>query len=231
MKLCFYCVMNDFRKRNVKLKGIDNESIIFIHSNDLYAAVSYTKHKSFKATVENKQKYDWIISELARKTDIAPFGFNTIVGERIGKGILSTRYPELKNELKKLAGKSEFEVTAFRGNFKSGKLPKIKSGSALSNEFERTTDIQGQKLAARLNMSLEEKALESKHEKMENGLILLRGLYLVEDSKISEFQKNVDWLRSLYPESTIECVGPRPAYSFNRVDILAGNTKLFGKSG
>ncbi len=73
MKLCIYCVMQNYSGKEIKLKSIDNQKIILIRSNDLNAAVSYTRFKKFDDTPVNRIKHEQIIDAVRKQVPVVPF--------------------------------------------------------------------------------------------------------------------------------------------------------------
>ncbi len=239
MKLSFYCAMRNFKGRGLSLSGIDNESVIYIHSNDLYAAVSYTPFKTFSETPENIRKHENIINTIGAKTKVVPFSFNTIIGETIGKGILFRHYNDLKQLLKTIGGKKEYKISVNRNSTRkkkqismiSGNLRDIINSKKTREEFEynKTYDISGKKLAGRIHNNFIEIAADSKYEHLKSEEMLFEGYYLVDEKKVDMFDQTVNWVTSLYPELYFAVRGPQPAYHFNTISITAENKKLHGK--
>lgn len=231
MKLYFYCAYRNFKGRKTSLRSIDNQKIFYIHSNDLYAAVSYTKYKEFAETEENIKIHESIIAELSRKTDIVPFRFNTIAGETMGKGVLNKNYSKLMDILERIGGKEEFIVKAegrtgknFKNlfNLKSGK----NTGKPLSED--RLMTIGTQKLTARIQSELIKEAEDSIYNILKNSDRFFEGRYLVSKTNIPKFKKSVKWLRSLFPEMKLTVNGPFPPYDFNPVNIGSKRSQMYG---
>ncbi|MCP4726914.1 MAG: hypothetical protein GY863_17875 [bacterium] len=232
MKLYFYCAFRNFKGRKSRLKSIDNQKVFYIRSEDLYAAVSYTKYNEFSVTGENIKVHEHVIEEISRKTDIVPFPFNTIAGETIGKGVLNRNYGKLMKILDRIGGKDEFIITAegkagknFKKlfNIKSGQRP----GKTLTND--KLMALGTQKLIARLQSELIKESFDSSFTIMEKSDRFFEGRYLVSKEKTGKFKKSVTWLKSLFPEIKITVKGPFPPYDFNPVNIGSEKSQMYGK--
>ncbi|MFC1732094.1 GvpL/GvpF family gas vesicle protein [candidate division KSB1 bacterium] len=230
--------MLKFKGQGLSLRSIDGERIIFIHSKDLYAAVSYTKFTKFTDSPENFATHENIIRAVAEKTPAVPFGFNTIVGETIGKGVLFKNYSNLVRAIHAIGGKEEFIVYVHRDVTK--KLQKFSSIAGMTRDrepdqrkketraYNKMYDIAGHKRAAAIHRNFADIAFESRYERLKSDERLLEGYYLVESSKTGLFNQTYNWVQSLYPELHFFIQGPQPPYSFNPVRITSANTRLFG---
>ena len=238
MKLCIYCVMKDFGGKNISFKSIDNQKVLLIHSDDLYAAVSYTKHKKFADTPVNRKKHEDIIQAVRKQTSALPFPINTIVGETIGNGVLFKNYLKLKNELKNIGDKEEFVVYVDRDTENKMKTflsllqnnnNRVNSGeSKIKKPYNKSLNIAGHKIAARIHNQFVQIADVSSYEHLKSKNRFMEGYYLVAKNKTDKFLETFKWTKSLYPELVFLVHGPQLPYNFNTIDLTERNTNLFG---
>ncbi len=239
MKLCIYCVMKDFGGKKIPLKSIDNQKVILIHSNELYAAVSYTKHKKFEDTPGNRKIHEDIIKTVRKQTSVVPFPLNTIVGETIGKGVLFKNYGKLKDELENIGDKEEFVVYVDRDTDNNMKTflsllhpdnNRVNSGDkTIKTRYNKSLDIAGHKIAARIHNQFDQLSDVSRYERLKSNNRLMEGYYLVTKKKTDKFRNAITWLKSLYPDLVFITQGPQLPYNFNTRDLTDRNTKLFGR--
>lgn len=239
MKLYFYCVMKNFKKRTINLKSIDNQKIIFIRSNDLFAAVSYTKYTGFDDSPENLKIHEKIIHTFSKNTPVIPFLPNTIVGDTIGNGVLYAHYTELKKLINKIGEKQEFCVRILKDTdrkladfFKLSKIKQSKNDiqvGGMPRPGKKMYNIAGHKVAARIHNQFVEVTEDSQYERLVTEERLMEGYYLVNNNNISSFKEKFKWVKSLYPELCCLLEGPNLPYHFNTVDITSKNKKLHGE--
>ncbi len=227
--------MLDFNGSKLKLNSIDKQKVLFIHSKDLYAAVSYTKHSEFEDTPENIELHEKIINKVAAKCNVLPFQFNTIVGETIGQGVLSKNYNKIVELLKILGGKSEFIISVYKqtNGIVVEDLTKIKKSRSIFSKTpirdNKVLKTGLQKITARLHSELNKNAFDSKYEKVIPANTVFQGTYLVDNEKTRKFEESFKWVKSLYSEFDFQIKGPRPPYSFNDISIKSSKSKLYGK--
>jgi len=236
MKLVFYCIMNNFKGVGLNLRSMDDQKILFIHSNDLYAAVSHTHYKAFEETQTVLSRYEGIIRTIRRCTPAAPFPFNTIIGEIIGRGALCTYYEDLIRILDETGNKEECIITVYRSIQK--KIKAIVKQSSKYETFGKKTDrskynkiydIAGHKLAGKIHNYFAQLAVRSNYERLISNELLLQGYYLVNPEAIDSFRDIFKWVQKLYPELQLNLQGPQLPYHFNTVDIMIKNTPLYGR--
>lgn len=238
MKLNFYCIMRDYKGPEPKIKSVDKQKVIFVRSQDLYAAVSHTKFKFFENSPQNIRHHEKIIAAVNRYSPVLPFPLNTIVGDTMGKGVLYSHYDEFKAMIKKIGDKKEFLVRAYRDPdnkiSRFLKLSRISGTSGIADQRKNTApgmkipDLTGHKTAARIHNHFNREALDAHYHRLKDSEQLMEGYYLVSENNIDTFNSTFSWVESLYPEVHFFLEGPQPPYHFNTVSITASNTPLYG---
>ena len=229
--------MSEVREPDFSLRGIDNQKIFFIHNRNLYAAVSATSTMQYENTRENIKHHEKIIELFMEKYPILPFKFNSIVGEKIGRGILVKYYKKLQQNLSKVQNKVEYlvcaskkspsKLTDLNKNFKEKKLNKYTGREVF---LSKLFNIKEKVLSRQLNIPLDSSAFESYIEFLPSENIILNGEYLVYKNMTNKFEKELANLKALYPHLDFLSIGPRPPYCFNIIDITKDNTVRLKRS-
>ena len=176
--------MNEVSEPDFSLRGINNQKVFFIHNRNLYAAVSATSTIEYENTSKNIKDHEKIIEILQKKYSILPFKFNSIVGEKIGRGILVKYYKELQRNLSKVQNKSEYLVKAVKKNsFKLSDLNKKNTNKNFhyidnkKTSMNKIFDIKSKVLSRQLNMPLDSIAFESSVEFLPSENMIFSGEY------------------------------------------------------
>ncbi len=227
--------MKEIFEQDLFLRGVDNQKIFFIRNRDLCAAVSATNTMQYEDTMQNNKIHEEVIEIFIKKYSILPFRFNSIVGERVGRGIIVKYYDELQENLKRIQNKVEYIVKAIvKESFNKRKLDDLKKIEINRLKFfydadrtllkKKILDVKTKVLSRQINKMMDEIASESFVDFLPNNKIILSGEYLVDKRFTDRFNKVLTDLQSLYPEIEFLSIGPRPPYCFNLIDITKDNT-------
>ena len=230
MRLYFYCIMKNISNVDFSLKGLDNQKIFFIRNKDLYGVVSAVSTMQYEDTIINRGIHNKIIEYLSERYSILPFRFNSIVGERVGRGIIKRYYEELQKNLVRIQNKVEFVVRVLKRDSSQidviqkaviGK-DKIKK-SARKSPISKILNIKGKVLANQINQPLRDLSSDSYVEMLCNEQLLINGYYLIDRKNIRLFQGKLNDMEKVYSRYEFMRQGPMPPYSFNIVDITKDN--------
>ena len=220
MKLYFYCVIKDY-ERNVKPgRSIDDQQVYLINNKPLYAVVSTTNKFSFPESAPNIKMHESIIKKFMEKYPVLPFPFNTIVGEKIGKGVLYKYYDKLLKNLDEIGNDMEFGLWASK---KVKKDIQRKEASMELGGLDSQKDLKTKILAAKINARFSNLSKQVDIMYLINEIIILESKYLVEKKHIADFKEEFRFCKKLYPELEFTLRGPIPPYFFNKVKITEDN--------
>ncbi len=237
MRLYFYCIMNEVSEPDFYLRGIDNQKVFFIHNRNLYAAVSATNTMQYENTDKNIHDHEKIIEIFMKQYPVLPFKFNSVVGEKIGRGILVKYYKELQKNLSRVQNRVEYLVRAVKKN--SNKLLNLNKNIQNRNINHNNSkeifkskifDIKNKVFSRQINLPLDSIAFASNVEFLPSETVILSGEYLMDKDKTDEFDKELSNLRALYPHIIFFSIGKRPPYCFNVIDITKDNTVKLKKN-
>jgi len=224
MKLYFYCVIKDYKGDVKSDRGIGDQKVYLIHSKPLYAVVSTINRFSFPETASNNEIHENVVRQFMEKYPVLPFPFNTIVGERIGKGVLHKYYKDLLKNLGEIGKEFEFDLWISK---------KYKKNIQQNNTFggmrrpDSPKELNTKILAAKINARFSHLAKQTSIIYLVNETIILDGKYLVGKEHISHFKNELIFTKKLYPELEFSLKGPIPPYSFNKVKIMENNVKYY----
>ncbi len=237
MRLYFYCIMKASGKPDLPTEGVSGQVIKHINNHDLCAAVSPARYANHPVTDENLKIHDKIVNAYSRHYDIIPFRFNTVVGERIGRGVLKRYYYELLEDIKNLSGKSQFllhvvqkEKDRFKLLIKQKRLLKSKGLFDRDNMMKnKILDVDSKLIVSRINGPLEKLSCKSRTDRLKEGSYLLKGEYLIRNKNVSEFKSSLNRLERMYSNLNFYITGPQPPYNFVSIQITRDNTFEFKK--
>ena len=234
MRLYFYCITKDTFENEFSLRGLDNQKIFLIHNKKLYAAVSAVSTIQYEDSMYHRETHEKIINYFMEKYPILPFKFNSIVGEKVGRGIIKKYYSELQKNLIGIQGKVEFLIRVLKHsstqmigtgkNAPGNSVPEKKTPYIERHSEKKILNIKGKVLAHQINRPLRDIASDTCVEMLVNEQILSIASYLVEKSRVGLFRSKINDLEKLYSQYEFFCRGPMPPYSFNIVDITKTNT-------
>jgi len=224
MRLYFYCIFTG-KKRNKPYNalGLENQRVFHIHNNDLFAAVSITTKKIFERTDDNLNIHNSVLDYYNKNYNILPFRFNTIVGEKIGKGILFNFYDELLANLKRVNKRVQFEVQVFKSPPLKGEFIK---NSKFDNSIiarDKIKDVKTKYLISQINGPLIKMAVESKIDRLVTNNLILSAKYLVSQKDQNKFMGEIDRLKSIFSKLSFYSKYPEPPYDFVDVEITKNN--------
>ncbi|MBU1262317.1 GvpL/GvpF family gas vesicle protein [bacterium] len=216
-----------------------------ISYRDIAAVISVSAIKKYSISRENTMAHQKVLEELMRNFTVLPVKFGTVAGgkngvsseKRIREEVLKARHEELKDLLIKMNNKIELGLKAFWTDMKvifqeivdeNSQIKKLRQKLAL----EPITQPFGGK--ATLGEMVKD-ALERKKAKEEKDILdvlkntcvdwrsnkvfgdnmITNSSFLVEKSKVEEFDRLVDKLATTYEGRTkFKYVGPVPPINF-----------------
>ncbi|MFC1558740.1 GvpL/GvpF family gas vesicle protein [candidate division KSB1 bacterium] len=234
MRLYFYCITKNISENEFSLRGVDNQKIFLIHNKELYAAVSAVSTIQYEDSMYHREIHENIINYFMEKYPILPFKFNSIVGEKLGRGIIKKYYNELLKNLINIQGRVEFYIAVLKrsstqmiGISKNTHGKSIQGGKKYYTEkhsAKKIFNIRGKVIANQINQPIRDIASYACVDMLVNEQILFRGNYLVEKNKVTLFRSKINDLEKLYSQYEFFCKGAMPPYSFNIVDITKTNS-------
>ena len=224
MRLYFYCIfLGDKNCKTSGINGMGNQKVFHIYNYDLYAAVSVTKFSFFERSEENLNIHEEIIRYYDKNFNILPFRFNTIVGEKIGKGILFKFYEELLVNLKKVNKRYQYDLKVFKRPPLNGELGNSKPVVNSAQLREKMSDVKTKYLVSQINGPLLKVAKDIKIERLVTNNLILSGKYLVNQKDSEKFEQELKRVQSIFSEYTFISKNAEPPYEFVDVEITKDN--------
>ncbi|MFC1726050.1 GvpL/GvpF family gas vesicle protein [candidate division KSB1 bacterium] len=224
MRLYFYCMfMGNKNCKTTGITGLGSQKVFHIYNNDLYAAVSVTKYSFFDKSDENLKIHENIIRYYDNNFNILPFRFNTIIGEKIGKGILFKFYEELLSNLKKVNKRFQYDLKVFKKPPLEAELGGNYSPVNPAQLREKISDIKTKYLVSQINGPLLKIAKDLKIDRLVTNNLILSGKYLVNQKDSEKFEKELKRMQSIFSEYTFISKAAEPPYEFVEVEITKDN--------
>lgn len=216
--------------------GINNAPVRAICSKELNLIYS-TTDKELKYTEENFIAHESVLEELLKKNaTILPFRFGTCMDEKIGEEILEEKYQPFMEHIDRLRGKIEVSIRAlwdYAGiktivlsdinipqvttknekilNYFNKRMKEYKTDESVKNFAEKESGtIHGQLLCS---------AVEGKYTLMKTNNMFFNGVYLIEKTKINNFQSAYRKVAKDYGMYRFIMTGPWPPYNFCNITI------------
>jgi len=230
-----YCILEGTELEPINLSGIGSDSQIYtISYKDLLAVVSDTEKFIFDPTHENALAHEEVISEVMKSTTVVPMSFgNVFNSEEDIKVLLESVYDEIKDVLKKVAGKIELGVKAFWDYDEIMKEIKAEN-QELANLEQADYQFQmriGQEVAQLVDEKkayyiteiiepLNELAIASKENRTVGDRMILNAAFLIERDVEEEFDVKVNEIYERFKdELKFKYTGPWPPYNFINIKL------------
>jgi hypothetical protein len=221
--------------------GIGNRPVYTVNYKDMAAAVSSVPFKEITSTLDDVIAHQRVVEAARAMATVLPVRFGVIVKTDQGvKTLLAASYADFRSKLTKFAGMDEMGVKVLLDKSKAEKMVslaesdsdeikqlreqissssagashflKMKLQDAIRNETMRKID----QVAGKINQELAPAASDSCILKNDIEQIILNAAYLVDRSKVSNFNSKLSRLREEYEPKgfTIHVSGPWAPYSF-----------------
>ena len=224
MRLYFYCIfISEKKTKTCPFQGFDRQRVFHIYNKDLFAAVSVTKKSSYNYNEENLKIHTDIIDFYDKNYNILPFRFNTIVGEKLGKGILFKYYEELIENLRKVNKKVQFELKVFKSKPLQGELINDSSKIDAFKLKDKILDVKTKYLVSQINGPLLKIADDHKIDRLVTNNLILSSKYLINQKEASKFAGELNRMKSIFSELYFYIKGSEPPFDFVDVEITKDN--------
>jgi len=217
--------------------GVGGQRIFHIQNRGLCAAVSPSRHRQYDVTEKNLKTHESVIQAYMAKYPVLPYRINTVVGERVGRGVLQKYHAALSKDLQGVQNRRQFRVRVIRRKAGPGEKP-IGSLLAPSEMKARMSDYIGSAkrsaprktyvLKPHVYKNMVHGPLEGIADRTKNGSLagshtVVDSLYLVHKSQTNDFRNEYLHLQQQFQELEFFLTGPEPPYDFTSVSIVAGN--------
>lgn len=227
-----------------ELEGIAGSTVRWVEVAGLSALVSDVAEDEFgeSALRRNLEDLDWlgkavrdhnrVVEAAANVLPVAPMGFATVYySDRRVRECLADRADRFETVLDRVTGRTEWGVKAYAdisaGQPGSSEPRGERPGAAYLQRLRRREESREQAKeealhhAAEVHASLVELADESTAHPPQSreladydGVMVLNGAYLVDETRESAFKEKLRELAHGHPKFRFELTGPWPPYSF-----------------
>jgi len=222
--------------------GIGGEPVRNVQFSDLAAVVSDSPFEQYDVTRENLMAHEQVVEAVMERSPVLPMSFGTVAGnDQQVQQLLANAVDELHQALSEVRGRVELglkvmwrqerlfaefantdeNIRALRDQIAAAPPEetydqRTQLGEFIAAAMERQREVD----AAQILNALQPLAVDTRVNSLMSDVMVLNASFLVERSKVSEFEARVEELRQAQDgREVLQYAGPLPPYNFVNLNL------------